>query len=215
MAEPTDQWLSVRDAAKALGISEDAIRSKVKRRTLRSRKGNDNRVMVLFADQPTDHWSPIGRPLGDQPTDRPTGASPEAPQKPAGDQESVPLSVHRETIEAVQRASGAALDASQEQIDHMRYDMAQERAETARRIAEVQSMHMDLVGRLQAQAAIERAIWQERVDRAEIMADDANAALRQLVEAALRLPEPAGSVVPGLSWLRRLFGSSTKSKLEK
>lgn len=80
MAEPTDQWFPVRDAAAVLGISEDAVRSKIKRRTLRSRKGNDGRVSVLVAtDQttPTDDCPAIGRPLGDRPIE-PPAAKPES-----------------------------------------------------------------------------------------------------------------------------------------
>jgi hypothetical protein len=57
--------------------------------------------------------------------------------------------------------------------------IAQERAETARRLAERDSLHLDTLGRLQAQAAAERSlllaradaeIARTRVDRAWVLA---------------------------------------------
>lgn len=49
--ETTGEWLSVRAAAARLNTSEQAIRSKVQRRTLRSRKGNSGAISV-FIDEP-------------------------------------------------------------------------------------------------------------------------------------------------------------------
>ena len=126
MAEPTDQWLSVHDAASALGISEDAVRSKIKRRTLRSRRGNDGRVSVLVGDQPSDHWSAIGRPLGDQPNDRPIEGAPQNRQPPVSVPDVVPVAVVREMLDASQRASSESLAALQaqhrEHVDQLRTD---------------------------------------------------------------------------------------------
>jgi len=51
---PTDpRWLPIADAAAELGVSKEALRSKVKRRSVRARKGNDGRVLVLVNDRPT------------------------------------------------------------------------------------------------------------------------------------------------------------------
>ena len=122
MPEPTDQWVSVRDAAAALGLSEDAIRSKVKRRTLRARKGNDGRVLVLVGDQPIDRPPTIGRPLGDQPIDRPTAPTPEPRQSVTHAPETVPLSAHLATIEALQEAHRATVAAHQAAITRLRAD---------------------------------------------------------------------------------------------
>ena len=72
------------------------------------------------------------------------------------------------------------------------------------------SVMRETIAALQASHREAMALMIERVDRAEIMLDESNAALRQLVEAALRLPEPAE---PWWVGLRRLFGSSTKSDL--
>ena len=51
--ETRGDWLSVREAAKRLKTSEQAIRSKVQRRTLRSRKGNSGAIAV-FIEEPAD-----------------------------------------------------------------------------------------------------------------------------------------------------------------
>src|SRR5690242_17763532 len=60
--EPTQDWLTVADAARSLGVSDEAIRQKVKRRTLRAMKGNDGRLRVLI-----DTSSTQDRPKTDQP----------------------------------------------------------------------------------------------------------------------------------------------------
>jgi excisionase family DNA binding protein len=57
--EPTQEWLTVGEAARVLGVSDEAVRQKAKRRTLRSMKGNDGRLRVLIdtsatQDRPTD-----------------------------------------------------------------------------------------------------------------------------------------------------------------
>ena len=145
MPEPTDQWVSVRDAAAALGLSEDAIRSKVKRRTLRARKGNDGRVLVLVGDQPIDRPPTIGRPLGDQPIDRPTAPTPEPRQSVTHAPETVPLSAHLATIEALQEAHREALTALRTDMEAERQrrdaDHDAERQRHAAELARVESRH--------------------------------------------------------------------------
>jgi hypothetical protein len=62
-------WLPIAEAAVRLGITENAVRNRLKRRTLRSRKGNDRRVFVLL--DPTDQPPTNDRPATDQPSDQP------------------------------------------------------------------------------------------------------------------------------------------------
>ena len=60
--EPTQEWLTVGEAARVLGVSDEAVRQKAKRRTLRSMKGNDGRLRVLIDVSPTQD-----QPIGDRP----------------------------------------------------------------------------------------------------------------------------------------------------
>ncbi len=76
--EPTDERprrVSVPEAAQLLGISEDAVRSRLRRRTLRKEKALDGSVFVLLGDEPRDG------PTTDrdrQPTDQTTDERPSA-----------------------------------------------------------------------------------------------------------------------------------------
>src|SRR3954471_8906989 len=60
--ETTQGWMTIADAAKLLGVSDEAVRQKVKRRTLRARKGNDGRLQVMVETPPAQ-----GQPKTDQP----------------------------------------------------------------------------------------------------------------------------------------------------
>jgi hypothetical protein len=63
--QATDQRVTVPEAAEILGLSEDAVRSRVKRGTLRKEKGQDGTVfVVLGTDGSTD------RPTTGQATDQ-------------------------------------------------------------------------------------------------------------------------------------------------
>ena len=75
-AHPTDQTadrrVTVAEAAVLLGLSEDAVRSRLKRGTLRRKKGTDGTVFVVLAggvpdDRPTTN---VDRPTTDQTTDQ-------------------------------------------------------------------------------------------------------------------------------------------------
>jgi len=61
----TPRWVSVPEAALLLGISEDAVRSRLRRRTLRKEKAPDGTVYVIL-----DGTAPTDRPTtdADQPT---------------------------------------------------------------------------------------------------------------------------------------------------
>jgi hypothetical protein len=73
--------------------------------------------------------------------------------------------------------------------------VANERADTARQFAERDSLHLDTLGRLQAQAAAERSLWLERVDAAELRAERVEQRLDQVLDVLLTerrqpVPEP-------------------------
>jgi hypothetical protein len=61
-SEPPNNRLTVAQAADQLGISEDAVRSRIKRGTLRAERENGAVVVLLDTD----------RPATSQPTDKPT-----------------------------------------------------------------------------------------------------------------------------------------------
>jgi hypothetical protein len=52
------QWLPLADASRALGQSVDALRHRVRKGELDSRKGNDGRVLVLVSGAPVASGSP-------------------------------------------------------------------------------------------------------------------------------------------------------------
>jgi uncharacterized membrane protein YccC len=78
-SEPTNQRVTVADAALLLGISEDAVRSRLRRGTLRRETGKDGTVfVVLGTDRPAANQRPtddrqtaqqVNRPTTDQATD--------------------------------------------------------------------------------------------------------------------------------------------------
>ena len=73
------------------------------------------------------------------------------------------------------------------------------------------------LGRMQAQAAIERSLWLERVDAAEIRAERVEQRLDQVLDVLLsERRQPAGQAEPGGErepWWRRWFGVSTRSDI--
>jgi hypothetical protein len=99
--------------------------------------------------------------------------------------------------------------------------VAHERAEMARQLAERDNLHRESTDRLLAQVALERAMWQERTDAADLRAEASNAQLADLVAQIMAtLPAPApsstGRVDSGAAsepWWRRWFGTSIRSKV--
>jgi hypothetical protein len=89
-------------------------------------------------------------------------------------------------------------------------------ADVARRLAERDTLHLDTLGRLQAQAAAERSLWLERIDAAEIRAERVEQRLDQVLDHLLTerrsvlTQDETGDREP---WWRRWFGHSTRSKL--
>ena len=71
-------------------------------------------------------------------------------------------------------------------------------ADVARMLAERDTLHSDLVGKLLAQHGIERSLWLERIDVAELRAERAEQRLDQIVDDFVKQSR--------LSWWQRLFG---------
>ena len=96
--QTTDQRLSVSEAAALLGLSEDAVRSRLKRGTLRKDKAKDGTVLVVLGEG--------------QPTDRPTNNN----DQPTTDQTGTRGAAQEDLVESL-------LD----QVAYMREQLAQER----------------------------------------------------------------------------------------
>lgn len=76
-SKTTDQRVTVADAALLLGISEDAVRSRLRRGTLRRETGGDGTVfVVLGTDRPASNQRPTDDRLTNQQNDRQTAGQP-------------------------------------------------------------------------------------------------------------------------------------------
>ncbi|MBF0562074.1 MAG: hypothetical protein HQL37_08650 [Alphaproteobacteria bacterium] len=140
-ADHAEAWLPIKEAAKRLGLSEKALRSRIVRRTIRARRGNDGRVHVMIPHATPEHAPEIHRSMfGAEQT--------EARQTHQGATELVPVSVMRETVQALQASHSASLAAALQ----------------AQRDAHLATL--DAVERLH-QEQVEMLV--ERIDRAELV----------------------------------------------
>ena len=145
MTEPPDQWLPLQVAAAQLGIAENALRSRIKRRTVRSRKDNQGRLQVYLSST-EDRTCTLVRPKSGPSSDHTTVPKHASLAPPPALPESVPLTVHREIIATLTAAHERELD---------RLTQAHRSAVTAL---------MDRVGRmLVAQRSAPRAPWWARL----------------------------------------------------
>jgi len=139
----------------------------------------------------------------------------------------IPVAVHNKTIEAFQATHEAALERLErkhrEHAEQLRTDItnlqSRHDAETARRLAERDSLHLGHIERLLAQAGIERSLWLERVDAAELRAERVEQRLDQVLDQLLagrhQLPVSHFEQGDRLPWYQRWFGSTTKSNLRR
>ena len=155
MTEPPDQWLSLSEAAIQLGIAENAVRSRIKRRTIRARKDNHGRLMVCLCGT-EDRTRTMVRTWTEPGSDHTT----EPMIEPSIASDMVPAAMHREIVAELQ----AALK---------RQEAAFERQEAAFR---------DQIVRERAQYREMIEMWREWSDAAEIRAEQANESLRSLVD---------------------------------
>jgi hypothetical protein len=108
--KPPNQRVTVADAALLLGISEDAVRSRLRRGTLRRETGEDGTVfVVLGADQPTASQ----RLTSDRQTDQPT-TDKEADEQAADSYKDELLEVLRDEVSHLRDQLDRARDSSAE-----------------------------------------------------------------------------------------------------
>ena len=113
MAGPTANpvWLSVSEAAAHLGVSVNAVKQRVKRRTLLATRNNQGRLMVSVEPEPTRPRPTVSRPPEtDPPTPMPTPLDPPAVQEGV-----MPASIHLTVVERLQAAHSDAMEQRQRQ----------------------------------------------------------------------------------------------------
>jgi excisionase family DNA binding protein len=154
--ESTQGWMTIADAAKLLGVSDEAVRQKVKRRTLRARKGNDGRLQVMVETLLTQ-----GQPKTDQP---------KATQDSMGE-----INALREHVQTLREDKERLLaDLERGRVDRAAADAVAD-AERTRMLAG----HAAAVSKLEQQL---RAA-EDRAGKADARADDVLAEVRALREA--------------------------------
>ncbi len=193
------QWLTYAELAERFGVSRDAAKMLARRKGWLRKPANSRggvvRVMVPYDPEHQNAHNEVNVPV-----------------KVPGDHSSVPefVPAFNEPVVPLGKVLTMVSDAvAQERADRDR-QLDQLRNESARRLAEVQTMHLDLVNRLQAQGALERSLWLERVDAAEIRAERVEQRLDQVLDQLLANQVEQGDRLP---WWRRWFGSSIKSDL--
>ncbi len=186
----------VAEAAHRLGLTIDTIRQHIRRGKLKATKGNDRRVRV-WIDPTAKLDTPVARL--DVHLDRHLDRHLDEPTRQAPSPESRIETELRNQLRAAQaeltaeRARGAA------DCAELRADM---KAERDRHDAEIRRM----VGQFEA----ERSIWTERVDSAEVRAEQATAALNDLVNRILSvIPAPQ----PAEPWWARWLSGSRRSDI--
>jgi len=204
-------WLTYSEASKRLGISIEAIRHRVRRNALTGTRGNDGRPRVWVAVQLA------GLAVHEQAVQN--GQTDALAKIRTADERLVDHLEHRITEQGakVARLEQQIADAREHADRRVADAVADVRAEAARRLADVQTMHLGHIERLLAQAGIERSLWLERVDAAEVRAERVEQRLDQVLDQLLadRRQLVANHVEQGdrLPWWRRWFGRFTKSDL--
>ena len=129
MIEPPDQWLPLPEAAIHLGIAENALRSRIKRRTIRARKDNHGRLMVCLSGT-VDRTRTMVRSRFDPGSDHTIEPPPEPPQSRQDASDMIPASVLRETVSLLREAQREATALLLERIDgaELRAEAAEARA---------------------------------------------------------------------------------------
>jgi hypothetical protein len=185
-------WLPVAEAARVLGLTEQALRKRVARGTIDARKNNRGTLVVLVSNAGEFQAQP-GLPSLDKSgattsTTGQGGVHNAASPAVADAADMMPVSAHQKVVETLQEALTAA-----------RADLE---AERRRHEAEIERM----VGQFHA----ERSFWCERADTAECRAEQTTAALNDLVTRILTLVPAPQSVAP---WWERWFGVSRRSDI--
>ncbi len=195
-------FMTYAEIAERFGITKDAARMLAKRRGWRKKEANSPRGQVRF-EVPADdrHREPtppmvnmvnMGN-IHEQDGDRTRTRSYHVRGDVHLPSDLITYAAHREMVENI-------------------------RSDHAAEIARVQSLHLDLIGRIQAQASVERSILIERIDAAEIRAESAEARaiavdekLHQVLDRLLE--RQVGPAPDARSWWSRWFGVSKRSDI--
>lgn len=161
------------EAARVLGLTEQALRKRLARGTMEARKNNRGALVVLVSNAGVARAQPALSAQDIPSTTGQGGVHNTAPPASADAPETVPLSMHRETVDALQRASGEALAAVQAQhrelVEYLRSEHRDDRARQGR-------WYEEKIERLRAEA-------DQRVDRVRIEADRKVDAAREKMHA--------------------------------
>ena len=181
--ESHDRWLTYQEAANHFGISVNAVTLRVKRGKLLATRGNDGhpKVCVRLSDDMSTQSPQLSKGLS-----RPVRT----------DVRQTEPVVSVEPMMSVSQAMAL---------------VSEERADATRRITEIQTMHLDLMNRLQTQGALERSIWMERVDAAELRAERVEQRLDEVIDHLLK-QQSNNKHEP---WWKRWLGSSATSSLRR
>jgi len=179
--DTSDTWLTYQEAAKCLGLSVNAVKLRVSRGKLLASRGNDGHPRVLL-------------PVSAQVSKVSIVSTDTIPRH-----DTTPTPLTPEPMMPVSKAL-ALVEAQQARAD----------AQAARHLAERDALHLGHVDRLLAQAGMERQLWLERVDAAELRAERVEQRLDQIIDHLLQRSEPASS---WRGWLGRWLGTSKKSEI--
>ena len=177
--------LTYKELASRLGITINSARIKVRRRKWRVLPGNHPNDTARV-EVPTEWLSPVahgGAGDGGATVVSPGDSGAVLPPVTVDDGGGlIPLSRAIAMVDAERAKSERQLSEQQARAD----------AETARHLSERDTLHLGHVERLLAQAAVERSLWLERVDAAELRAERVEQRLDQVLDHLLqRQPEPA------------------------
>ena len=165
-------WLPVAEAARVLGLTEQALRKRIARGTMEARKNNRGSLVVLVS-MAGEVWAQPSIPAQDKPsttasTTGQDGAQNTARPALADAPEMLPASVVREMLEANQRAASEAMEALKEQhrdlVDYIRSEHRDDKARQGR-------WYEERIGQLREEAG-------HRVDQARIEAHQKIEAVR-------------------------------------
>ena len=112
--QKTDKRVTVADAAVLMGISEDAVRSRLRRGTLRRETGQDGTVFVLLGASPADRQTSNKRSTNDRPYYKPS-------DRKTTDQDAEGYSASEDS------ARGELLEVLRGEVAHLRHQLDQER----------------------------------------------------------------------------------------
>jgi len=184
----TDKWVTVADAAVLLGISEDAVRSRLRRRTLCREKGPDGTVFVLLQASTSDRPTPHQRPADGRRTDRRPASEPT-------DQE------------GEDTARGELLEVLRNEIAHLRDQLNQER-EANRENRRIIAGLVQRVPEIEAPRNAPSQAPPEPRDASETVAEGtASGSVRSVPPEGQGQQEPVQQASPRSerSWLYRFF----------